>query len=102
MPQNTTINIQLFILVGQVLLLAITIFLTEKHRRSTVNIESSYECDKLYFELTKLMLQHDELLPFYGIGPEEETKEWKETEDSEKKLWIFLVLLVLNHEFIFF
>lgn len=81
------INLLMIVLQSAVLIfqtyLTISLFNIEKKSKST------YECDSLFMQLEKTLLENPKLYTFYSLGEKKEKKEWDSMSEDQKRMYIF-------------
>jgi len=91
----------LFILGCQIFVLLVGLLLTERSRKRSRQTGSTYECDRLYLEIAKTLLNDEKLYDFYSIGPEEERKSWNDLSQGQKRMWIFNEMYYFHFAFVY-
>lgn len=93
------INLVMIILQSMVLVfqtyLTITLFNQEKKSKST------YECDSLFMELEKTLLENPKLYSFYSLGESNEKKKWDSMSEDQKRMYIFYEMNYFLFAFIY-
>ncbi len=101
MTQNPFFLIQVIVITLQLFLLGLTVILSQRYRRKVSMVGSTYECDRLYMETLKLLLQNEDLYSFYAVGPKEEVEGWEKLSSDEKRMWIFSEMNYFNFAFVY-
>lgn len=77
--------VQCSILLAQVMILFVTFMINKRLQRKNAIMD----CDRLYFDMTKMMIENDSLHSFYRVGDEKEKESWDAMSPEEKRIWIF-------------
>jgi len=95
---DTNIDIKTIIITLQAIALIILAIINYK---STKKQSSTYECDRLHLELSKILLSDYSLMDLYNVGPKKEKERWESFTNEEKKLYVFCEMNYFHFAFVF-
>jgi len=84
-----------------VLILLFAAWITYFTWKRSKQIGSTYECDRLFMEIEKTLLNDEKLYDFYAIGPKEEKDSWNNMKPDEKRMWIFCEMNYFHFAFVY-
>jgi hypothetical protein len=87
---------QLMLAFVQIIILVVQVSLAWSQYSSRKRLDSIYQCDALYLNITKLMIEDEDLIDFYDLneGP------WKSMTIPQKKMYLLAELNYFHFAFV--
>ncbi len=86
MENTMQVNGGIFLQIATAIILLVAAVLTYYTWKRSKQIGSTYECDRLFMEIEKTLLNNEKLYDFYSIWPGEEKKDWDKMSPYDKRM----------------